>query len=287
MNRRGFTLIEVMVAIVLSTIVLAIVYQAIVSTQRVSHAQAQRIDVQQTLRSVTNFVSSRLREIDAVEGDIINFSANSIEYRGMQWAGFICDDPNTSGGGVRLQVRKTPFFGFREPVATDHSVFVYADANVNTRTDDQWITAPTISSVSDDVCADGSASWRVQLTASGTLQTSLINDVTNGSPVRGFGVEELSIQADGGRQWLRLRWRHSGSGTWLGDEIVAGPLQAGGLAFTYLDASGNATGTSTNVASIGLTVLAESGDAARAFGSTGFIQDSLLAHIAVRNNPRF
>ncbi len=69
-DRRGFTLVELLVALVLGALVASGVYQALVGTQRASHAGMQQIEVQENLRAGVGYLSAVLRELDAAEGDL-------------------------------------------------------------------------------------------------------------------------------------------------------------------------------------------------------------------------
>lgn len=285
MNRRGFTLIEIMVALVLSMVVLAVVYQVIIVTQRTTHAQAQRIELQQNLRSITQFAGARLRELDAAEGDLLVMNPDLIQYRGMQWAGFVCAPVVGTGNTVTVHLSRSRFFGFITPTS-EHSAFIFVDGDVSVRGDDQWFPGPITAAVTG-TCSDGSASYQLTVNVGGGNGNTVANGTTTGSPVRGWQVEEMSLFAQGGQNWLGFRAQTNG-GTWGIVEPVAGPLQAAGLAFTYFDANGNVTATAANVTSVGLTVLGQTREAIRRFtGSPQRALDSLITHIGLRNNPRF
>ena len=69
LNRRGLTLVELLVALVLLSIVSAALYRVLVSNQRIYQAQTQRIDMQQNIRAAAQILPADLRELDASEGD--------------------------------------------------------------------------------------------------------------------------------------------------------------------------------------------------------------------------
>src|SRR5258706_14234683 len=95
LNRRGLTLVELLVALVLLSIVSAALYRVLVSNQRIYDAQTQRIDMQQNIRAAAQILPSDLRELDASEGDISAASATSVTFRAMRWIGIMCSAPVT------------------------------------------------------------------------------------------------------------------------------------------------------------------------------------------------
>ena len=129
-NHRGFSLVELLVVLVIMTIVTGGIYKLLNSTQRISRAQTERIDLQSNVRSASIVVPNELREINNVLGaalpstqvDILAKSDTSITYRAMRGLGFVCTGttatqlptqqlgrlPGGSGHrfGVRLQRRR-------------------------------------------------------------------------------------------------------------------------------------------------------------------------------------
>src|SRR4026207_1494990 len=62
-SNSGFTLIETMVALLLTVLVLALVYRLLVAQQRTASMQAQRVFLQANLRSAAAFISTDLRDV--------------------------------------------------------------------------------------------------------------------------------------------------------------------------------------------------------------------------------
>ncbi|HYR99440.1 MAG TPA: prepilin-type N-terminal cleavage/methylation domain-containing protein, partial [Gemmatimonadales bacterium] len=69
LTRRGFSLIELMIALVLLSLVSAAVYKVLVNNQRVYLAQTQTIDLQQNIRAAAAILPAEFRELDAADGD--------------------------------------------------------------------------------------------------------------------------------------------------------------------------------------------------------------------------
>lgn len=289
LTRRGFTLIELIVALTLFGIVGALIYQTLTSTQRSAQAIAQRIDVQQNVRDAVHYLSSIMRELDASDGDIVTADSSEIEFRAMRWTGILCDEPDAEGSTVELAIRANAIYGARVPDQALDSLLIYRDGNTNTQNDDRWAVG-ALTDAEDGACADGTAA-RI-LTASITAASGGVDSVEvgvfTGAPIRGFQVEEITVFEDyTGRSWLGQRTA-SRTATWTSRQAMLGPLASNGLTFTYLDASGAATGAVKGIRSVRFVVRGESLEMARGTsGDIGYARDSLMTVVALRNNRRF
>src|SRR2546427_13180838 len=96
-GRRGFTMVELLVALVLLGLVSAALYRVLVNNQRLYMAQTQRIDLSQNIRAAGNIMPAEFRELDASDGDITAMPATSISIHAMRWTGFACNLPGSGG----------------------------------------------------------------------------------------------------------------------------------------------------------------------------------------------
>src|SRR5438093_11805042 len=105
--RRGFTMVELLVALVLLALVSAALYRVLVNNQRLYMAQTQRIDLSQNIRAASNILPAELREIDAADGDIVAMSPTRLELRAMRWLGVLCTAAVMGGGlnGLTVVIR--------------------------------------------------------------------------------------------------------------------------------------------------------------------------------------
>ncbi len=288
-DRRGFTLVELLVALVLGALVASGIYQALVGTQRASHAGMQQIEVQENLRAGVGYLSAVLRELDAADGDIAVATPTRLDFRSMRWTGTLCTNPFAGpGSSVIFPIRQSPVFGFRGPEPIQDSLFVYRDGDPSTRSDDVWLVG-ALTAVGVTVCADGSpaSALTVEITAGSGGQAAALVGVTPGAPLRGFQQEEVTLFSDvDGRWWMGQRAANR-SGAWTSVQAIVGPLTASGLFLTYFDSTGAATATLTDIASIAVALHAESSSLVRRGGGSSYAQDSVLTRVALRNNPRF
>ncbi len=289
MNRNGFSLIELIMALGLGAAVATVVFQAIVNTQRATQAGTQQVDVRQNLRAGVGYLASVIRELNAAENDIVVATGTQLQFRSMRWTGILCTAPvAASMTVVTMPVRRDLIYGVRGPSAALDSVFVFVDGDPTTRADDAWL-AGGVTAVAAGNCADGSPSAdlsvEIPLLAGGSA--AVVAGVTLGSPLRGFQLEELTLLSTGGRWWLAQRTA-SRAGAWTTPLPLVGPLAAGGMTLAYFDSTGAAAGTITDIASIAVLLRGESRNRVRqSVATTDFARDSLISRVALRNNPRF
>ena len=137
-DRRGFTLIELVVVLGLMGIILGALYQSILATQRTTTTQLQRIDLQQTTRAAALYMSNMARELDAAEGDILQSQGTLLQFRAMRWTGILCSIPFEAAGQVQFTMRGDLLYGVRGPDAALDSILLYWEGDPSIRVDDVW-----------------------------------------------------------------------------------------------------------------------------------------------------
>ncbi len=278
----GFTLIELMIAIVLAGIVLGSIYSTLQNNQRFYRSESQVLDVQQGVRAVAQLLPSELREVDAVAGDILAMGSDSIRIRALRNTYFVCAPPSVASG--KIIVRNSQVFGYRSVDPTRDRVLVFREGNPNIMADDQWVDLTILNANTSGSCTDGSGAG-TNMNLSGSV--SQLDSVTVGSPVRTY--EELTYRLyvdSAGVGWLGVE--NYVNGSWTSVAAVAGPLNSvGGIALTYYDSTGAATATATNVAQIQLLVRGMSAAPIQIQGRRANLQkyqDSMTVRVALRNN---
>ena len=289
LNRRGFSLIELLIALALGGLVSMAVLQSVISTQRASQAGMQKMDLHQNLRAGAAYLGSVLREVDAGDDDITVATATQLRFRSMRWTGVLCADPATvSGNSIMFTIRADMVYGMRAPNATEDSLMVFADGDPFTRTDDTWL-AGAVTAVGTSTCTDASAATTVtaKITAASGGRNAARDLVTSGAPLRGFQTEEISLLQSNSRWWMGQRTANR-SGTWSTAQPLVGPLAASGLALTYYDSTGAVTADSSLIASIQIILRGESMALVRqGIRTAQYARDSLITRVALRNNPRY
>ncbi len=285
-NQRGFTLVEVLIALVLMGIVSTALYQLLVANQRLYRAQVESVATNQSARATVAIVPGEIRELSAGGGDVIAMNATSLTYKSMQAVYVQCAPPNT--GGLEIVVDRNTFFGLRPMSVADDSVLIFAEGDSTTRGDDGWLSASVTSMTVGTACPGSQPSVTVGLSG---LSSSQLAGTQAGAPVRTFRPAQILLYQDAaGDWWLGGRQYQKSGGTWGATQPVLGPLSGTGLALTYADSAGTATTNPLNVARVGVTVQSQSSDQvyrSNASGGPVYLLQDLVTQVAVRNNPTY
>jgi prepilin-type N-terminal cleavage/methylation domain-containing protein len=294
-TRRGFTLVELVVGIVLLGIVSAGIYKVLITNQRTYTAQTQRIDLQQNIRAGATILPAEFRELNAAAGDIQVFTPTEIKFRAMRQLGFICVAPVLGGGlgQISMTIRAQPIFGNRQTFASGDSILLFYDGNALTRNDDSWVKAE-IKAVANQTCPDpGGARPGFQLTFEpqwlGGTQLNVAGAITKGSPLRVFQTVTYKVYQGSDGEWYlgqRIDWSAGGGGT---IQPLIGPLiGSNGVGFSYLDAAGNQTADSSRIALIEIRLRGRTASKIAQGGAGGvkYMVDSVVTRVAVRGNTR-
>lgn len=291
LTRRGFTLVELLVALVLLGIVSAGIYRVLVNNQRIYQAQTQRIDLQQNIRAATTILPAELRELDAADGDLIAMDSTSISLRAPRWLGIICGAPviAPSGGGVAAvtMLVRTPLYGTRDLNVTSDQLLVYYEGEQGATNDDGWVRGPISQDLGNASCAGDNSPARglVGSLVFGVNQFAVTGTIPNGAPVRGFEVVTYSLyQASDGRWYLGYQGSQSGETR----QPLIGPLvDANGVRFQYFTAAGAVTTVPAQVAQIRITLRAQTAQLVQQqAGPRAYVTDSIVTTVALRNNRR-
>jgi len=293
LTRRGFSLVELLIAMVLLAIVVTGLYRALMTNQRVYQQQTQVIGLQQNMRAAAAILPQELREVDATENDISAMTATSMTVRAHRWTGIMCVPPVTGVGGpllngIPMTIRATPFFG--RGINAGDSMFVRYEGDDGTRKDDGWVIGKVVAAVSTPAVCGGLAgqvlSVNLDFGASGV--TNFLNSIVNGDPVLGFEKVTYSLyqpmQATTGTDW------YVGLTTSNGQQPLIGPVLTNGLSFAYYDSTGAVTAVPARVARVDITLRAQTAQLIRArSGSNSMVRmvDSVVTSVALRNNRRF
>jgi prepilin-type N-terminal cleavage/methylation domain-containing protein len=229
MKRSGFTLVELLVVVVVGTLVLGAIYQTLLAQERSSRQQRAVMEAQQGSRIALEILSAELREMSAVDGDLLEADATRVRFRMLQGAGIVCrTDPS-----ARNWLDVVPLHGSTFPAAD--SVLVFADWNPTSAADDAWI-ADAISSVgSPGNCPAGAPFAGESPRRVNLVQQFAPGSVQIGALVRAFHIVEFALQDGTAGATLTRALREGPPATLLG------PLRSDaerGLRFRYLDEDG-------------------------------------------------
>jgi prepilin-type N-terminal cleavage/methylation domain-containing protein len=254
-RQRGFSLGELLVAMVVSSVVMTAVISLFIAESRRMSQQRELSDTWLTLRSAVEVLAYDLRQASATGGDLRNLSATSFDVRGRRGSGVVCAK---KGYSYYLTDASGQF------TAGDSLMAVTVQSNPvwkNLRI----ATATTLSP--DSTCSVGTGRAVTRLTfATGTDTTNVLT----GSLMQAFTWTTYNLQTSADRQWLGL------NGT-----PVTGPLTSNGLSLTYYTSGGATTTTAASVAAVRLTLRGESKGLSSS--NRARMQDTVSLRITLRN----
>lgn len=276
---RGFTLVEIIIALTIALVVAAAIYSVVVTTQRMSVAQAERAGLQANVRNAGWIASGELRELASLPGgtaaqnDVLTAAATGVTYRAMRAVGFLCQSPMTPS---ELRLWSSSYSGYRDPAAGRDSALVFLEGDTASAADDVWLPV-AINSVSVGNVCPGAG-----ITLATDNHPELVGLAPN-TPVRIYEIMELRLYQSGGRSWLGA---HSLSAAEVIQPLL-GPLVDGtGFTLDYLDGAGGSTtdpGAIQSVA-VGVRAITESPiPVGTGSGLRGRVQDSVFARVTLRN----
>jgi prepilin-type N-terminal cleavage/methylation domain-containing protein len=271
-RRRGFTLAETILAMVLLLMVSGSVYRMLLSTVRLARSQAEHIALQSNVRGAAVVVGNELRELStAAEGggaanDLLSLAPAAISYRAMRGFGYTCQTP---GPGL-LRISRSAFFAYRDPQPGRDSALLYLSGRP-TPADSGWV-ATAISAVTGlTTCGAGEPAISLTLPAA-------IGSIPVGTPVRIYEPMELAAYQSDGQWWLGMRSLSSGEAI----QPVFGPLAAtDGFRLVYSDAAQVATAIPGLVKSITVTIRGSGTDYNNS--PAGPLTEALTTQITLKN----
>lgn len=302
-RRRGFTLVELMVGLMLTGLVGGVVYRLLINNQRVSRAQIARVGVQDNVRIGATVVTSELRELGydsvpatasaaliaatgaaAADTDLRLAQPGRVQYRAMRGFGITCAAP-TAG---RLVLRRSLYSGLRDPAAGD-GLTAFVEGERTTGGDDAWVQA-VVAAVAAGACDDGAPGLAVTLAwPTPAVGAAAAPAMARGGPVRVFEIMELQYYVSGGQSWLGMRSVSAGGTI----QPLVGPLAdstggARGLTFAYLDGNDVPTSALDRVRSIAVTLRGVTEQRVYQSGGQTSAIDTLstTARVALRNALR-
>lgn len=319
--RRGMTLVEIMIALVLLGIVSGVVMRVIMRQQRFYQGVNQIMAQRGQLRQATSVLPLDLRSLSSVGNDILAASDASMEFMVNIGTSVVCEvvsnsevalPPETLASNQTL----TSWFGYGPP-PLGASVYIYNDSSVTGNDDDRWkqLTIAGVDS-STSKCPSGSFTeggdvGRYRMILKVTDPAGFTDPVTSGplsqyinrgAPVRVVRRVRYALYQETDGKWY-LGFAPYNTATNAYDDLapVSGPYDAysaspgaaNGLGFKYYDvdgveiAAGADSASRTRIARVDLIVRARTSGNVRAAGiqngANQQYKDSLAVSVMLRN----
>jgi len=305
-TRRGFTMVELMIGLILTLAVGGVTYQMLLRNHRVSRAQSEHVGVQDNVRSGALIIANELREVgyDVVSAgataalgyapaipirtDLLAMDQGFVEYHATRGLGFVCDK---STAPATVVVRRSTWQELRAPKPLIDTLMLYVENASSTGSDDAWVHLG-ITTIQNQDCPGAGApaglAFQVQAPFGLNLTTAL-NNVVLGGPVRVTEVMRMEHYQTDGKSYLGLQSVSAGEAL----QPVVGPFADNvglvrGLTFVYRDANDNETAVPANVRVIEVTLRGITDQAVHGRSSYQATIDTLglTTRVALRNTLR-
>lgn len=271
-DRRGFTVIELVVAMVLGAIVMTGVVQMMIVQGRGYRKQREMIDVRETARQAVALLSWDLRQSLTGGSPLAVMGPGMVALRSPRGLGTICAKHPTL---ARYGLWKT---GGNIVAGVDDSAMVYQLGR------DKWtvlkITAVgTPAAMGVTACAWPGARPPDVVVEFGVGTKTDTSYIKVGAPFRSFRRVEYAEYQLNNRWWLGRKIGAAASYDQLTGPLVA---PANGLTFTYYDTLGAVTANPSAVGSIAFTLRTESFKNTYVGTTFAYQRDSLTTKVALR-----
>lgn len=290
--RRGFSLVELIVILALSTVVIGGLTSVLVRQQRFYRGTADLIETRSQIRQAAGIIPSDLRGVSTIGGDILEITDTSMVFWATIGQAVTCvgvpGSYTISIPPLTLSNNNTLASFTMTPAAGD-SVWVYQNGATEAASDDHWeaygITGPpTISNLACGTLVNGADLNTDRY--SFPIAEPLDADVETGNPVRFVRRTRYSLYqaSDGG--WYLGYCSPACVGA---PQPIAGPfLPAGGgtsgVSFSYTDVNGAVTAIPANIAQVSVVVRGKTEGLVDMGGYKNTqVGDSLRFSVAIRN----
>ena len=300
--RRGFTLTELMITVVLFGLVMAALMGVIVRQQRFYRGANEIIDTRSQMRQAASILPIDLRGTSSIGADIKSVSDSSVEFLANLGSGIICQLNGTQEFYMLPTdlTRHTLTSWYAQPVVGD-SVFIYDEGALRGSEDDSWtrLLIDGVSTVTYSTACDGAPYATTTSADRGNryrfhVASAYAGTVLQGSIVRFARLVRYRFYAGGDGQWYLGYQQYSG-GAWSTVQPLSGPYRpyaanaSSGLRLTYYNEAGtqlttNDATTRASIARIDVSLKGIGANASNvALARGGQFRDSLLVRIAIRN----
>lgn len=299
-NRRGLTLPELLVAMLLLAIVGGGLTRVLVKQQQYYKDASKSAEAKRELRLGASVMPAELRSISSSGGDIMVMSESEIEMRAYIGSAVICAINANDIWVVPRNLARHTLTTYVDLPQVGDTIFVFNDNTEKGAQDDQWekrridgtdlsnsacTVSPFIDPILDPAASKGRRRYRLNAGLPPEVQVGAVLRVSR--PVRYRIYQETS-----GAWYLGIEQFTGGS--WGGASPLAGPFRpfqgsdspTSGLQFRYYDSLGvrvTNMANRTDVARVDLFLRTNAGVSAITERNGNALQDSVLMRIALRN----
>ena len=299
-RRPGFTIIELIIAMVLFGIVMGAAMQVILKQQRFYRGAGELLEMRAGLRQGVTMLTSDLRAIYPADGDVYEWTQSKIGFRSITGSTIACLIPTTTTIVVppaTLVRNNTLTTWLVQPVVGD-SVMVYDEGREVGNDDDLWrryqITAvSTVNGTNACLPTTGyTVAGDLKPSTRFTLSAAMPGTIVTGAPMRFFRRVDYGIYQASDSLW------YLGASDCLPGRTpvcsayqpISGPYRplsgatASGLALSYFNSAGSQLNPATaSVSTMARIAVIVRGETDAPFSTDEFQRDSATFTIGLRN----
>lgn len=299
--RRGFTVVELIVALALGLVVAGLVHRQLLHGRRLARAQLERTAMQDNVRvaalvlagelgplgydEITPEAAAALGSPAELRSDLRAVQPGAVSYLAVRGTGHACGAALVAPAEILLA--DAAWRSHRAPRPTD-SLLVFVESDPATAADDAWIHVGVLSTASSS-CPTGEPALAVRVGFPAPLPPEVLARMTSGSPVVLVELMQARYYASGGKSWLGLRSVSTGEAV----TPVAGPLadssaDVRGLTLRYLDATESPTADPRAVRAVEVALVGVTDQPIHGRDTRRALVDSfaLTTRVALRNALR-
>ena len=295
-QRRGYSLVELMITVTMLGIIGTIVANLLMGQQRFFQRTNEQMGIRRELRTSLSILPTELRGIASTGGDLIAFSSTDVTFHSTLGVSLVCAKGSTTSIDIPpLGTSRTITSSWYSMPAVGDTVFAMRSDSSGTK-GDFW-SAHRIVSISssslycpvspfiDAVMDLGKLRYRLG------VSPALDDSVVVSSPLRFARSAKYSLtqQASGNYYLTRTEYLN---GAWGTGVPVSGPYKApvgpnGGLSLAFYDSTGTVVASVANAAKVArmdVTLRAQGLNSSGLYGTTSTtVIDSLAMRVALRN----
>lgn len=243
-EERGGGLVEILIAVVLVSIVLASMMGVLIQQQRFYMVAGDAANTTNRLQMLETVVTPELLPLNPAASDVVYASEDSVVLRAFRGIYWVCDKKMLSNAQITVTALTD------SPPLRRDSAAVYSQGTKATYKDDHWKYIP-IGSVAAGLCPDSTAGWVADVPA----LNGVLSQIPLGAPIRVYRPASYWRVVENNK-WVLKTDAISGTPSTIAELAPADSSAASILRLGYVDDEGNPTSTLNEIIGVEIDMVA-------------------------------